>query len=493
MITEILNIAEQYAWGIPSVVMLIGTGVVFMLLLRGLPIRMLPEAIRMAVGITNNKSSEKNHKKQPEKEITDRKHTNDDDARHVSPMKALATELATTIGTGNIIGVTGAMTIGGPGALFWMFLSCIPGLATKLVESTMSVSYRMKDQKGEYLGGPMVTLVHAFPYKRMGRILGMIYCIFAILCAFGMGNMVQANAISVSAGNALGIAPITCGILLAMITIIVIMGGTGRITDFCMILVPVMGMLYIGGCIGVILMNIEHLLPALRLIVIGAFCPKAVCGGLFGTVSCTAGRCIICGVSRGVFSNEAGLGASGISASGTGAKAVVQGYISMTGVFFDTAIICLLTGIAIACSGVMGMASLGQCRLMNGITVKEGDAAGLVLAAFEGCYGRYGVILLSVCIILFAFATIIGWAYQGEKVWRFLTKCKATGIYRMIYGICVLPGAIFPLEIVWTLSNICNALLMIPNLVCLFVMGPDICDMIRKFDFDDAKRTGDSR
>ena len=372
-------------WNGPLLFSLLGTGVYLMMLLRGAPLRNLKPALMLAVG--GKKDSE-----------------------GVSSFSSLATELAATIGIGNVFGVVSAMTMGGPGALLWMEVSAILGLATKLVESTLSVKYRALREGELPLGGPMVTLSRAFPFPKAGRILGLFYAAFALMSCFGMGNLIQANAIAVTLREAFGADGLKVALGITILTIFSVVGGRKGISKIATFLVPAMGALYLAGCLGIIVLHPFRVLPALRGILAGAFCPKAVSGGIFGTVTASAFQSMSLGVARGVFSNEAGLGAGGITAAAAAEKSCVkQGLISMTGVFFDTILICSVTGLAFAVSGVLGGAERAASM----------DPSVLTSKAFENTYGRFGVCLLAVCITLFAFATILGWASQGEAVFRF--------------------------------------------------------------------------
>lgn len=468
MENTIVKLAEQVdklVWGPLLLFLLIGTGAWLMLKLKWIPIRRLGWSIGLALG------KEQQSKKKERGE-----------AFGVSPFSALATELAATMGTGNIVGVVGAMTLGGPGALVWMVLSGILGMATKLVESTLAVKYRIRKSSGEYLGGPMITLAKAFPERKTGKILAITYAGLAVLGAFGMGNLVQSNSIAVSLEASLGWNRCRTGLVVSVLTILVILGGIRLVSGIAGILVPAMGALYLAGCLGIILTHLDNLIPAMEGILQAAVCPKAVEGGIFGTLTVSWTDSLKWGVSRGVFSNEAGLGASGISAAASEtASPVRQGFISMTGVFFDTIVCCVITGIAYACSGVPGILGEngGRILLLNGTQANGEDGAGLMVAAFESSFGKFGGILLGVCITLFAFATILGWEYQGEQAFVYLFGEKRKLFFRFLYGLACLPGAVFALELVWNLSDICNGLLAIPNLICVLVLAPEICREIR--------------
>lgn len=453
---------QDLIWGVPLMTLLLGTGIYLMLLLRGLPVRKLFWAVSEAV----------RGKKKPEGEKDE----------EVSAFSSLATELAATIGTGNIVGVVSAITLGGPGALWWMGFSGVIGLATKLVESSLSVKYRRKTAGGNWLGGPMVTLTDAFPKPTIGRVLGILYAIFAVLCAFGMGNMVQSNSIAVALNSSLSLPPVITGAVVGGLILFSMLGGVKTISKIATYLVPAMGALYLAGCLGIILQGRGVLWEVLAKSFLAAFHPRAVSGGIFGAVTATAFDGIRLGISRGIFSNEAGLGAGGISAASSGETDYLrQGFISMTGVYFDTLIICMVTGITFCCSGVLKELSGGSYLMANGKSISAGDGAGLMIAAFEKAYGRFGGLLLSVCIVLFAFATILAWGYQGEQAFRFLLGDGKVTWYRFIYGLLSLFGAVFTVELIWGISDICNGLLALPNLVCVLFLAPSICAEIRDY------------
>ncbi len=433
-INRFLQQADRIVWGPGLIFLLLGCGCYLMIRLR-----FLPES---------------------------RKQTGD---ARVSSFSALTTELAATIGTGNIVGVATAMVLGGPGALFWMLLSGIIGLSTKLVESTLCVRYRVRNPKGEPVGGPMYVLQNAFPYKRVGRILAVLFAIFAVFSSFGMGNMTQGNSIAEALTVTFGVRPAVTGLTLSLLTILVILGGIGTIAKVTEYLVPCMAVFYLFGTGMVIFTHLHNLPAGIMQILWGAFCPKALAGGAAGAI-----LAMRYGVSRGVFSNEAGLGAAGISAAAADTSdAVRQGYISMTGVFIDTIVICSLTGLAIAASGMLGQRD-AQGELLNGTA--------LMIAVFSATFGRTGEWMLTISIVLFAFATIIAWEYQGEKAFEYLAgDCHRTGWYRLCYGLVTFLGAVCSLEAVWDFSDICNGLMAVPNLLTVLVLSPGICRDIRKY------------
>lgn len=463
MITEVkgfLQQADRIVWGPWLIFLLLGCGCYLMISLRFLPLRNLLAALGLVFHSKSWKGT---------------------DGEGVSSFSALTTELAATIGTGNIVGVATAMVLGGPGALFWMLLSGIIGLSTKLVESTLCVRYRVRDHKRKPVGGPMYVLQNAFPYRRMGRILAVLFAIFAVLASFGMGNMTQGNSIAEALAVTFGVGRTATGLVLGILTILVILGGIDKIARVTEYLVPCMAVFYLFGTGMVIFTHLHNLPSGIWQILWGAFCPEAMAGGTIGFL-CSIGNGTACsgrqamryGVSRGVFSNEAGLGAAGISAAcADTTDAVRQGYISMTGVFIDTIVICSLTGLAIASSGMLGQRD-AQGELLNGTA--------LMIAVFSATFGRVGEWMLTLSIALFAFATIIAWEYQGEKAFEYLMgRCHRTGWYRVGYGIAAFLGAVCSLEAVWDFSDICNGLMAVPNLLAVVMLSKGICREIRSY------------
>ena len=463
MITEVkgfLQQADRIVWGPWLIFLLLGCGCYLMIRLRFLPLRNLLAALGLVFHSKSRKGT---------------------DGEGVSSFSALTTELAATIGTGNIVGVATAMVLGGPGALFWMLLSGIIGLSTKLVESTLCVRYRVRDHKGKPVGGPMYVLQNAFPYRRMGRILAVLFAVFAVLASFGMGNMTQGNSIAEALAVTFGVEQTVTGLVLGILTILVILGGIDKIARVTEYLVPCMAVFYLFGTGMVIFTHLHNLTAGIWQILWGAFCPEAMAGGTIGFL-CSIGNGTACsgrqamryGVSRGVFSNEAGLGAAGISAAcADTSDAVRQGYISMTGVFIDTIVICSLTGLAIASSGMLGQRD-AQGEFLNGTA--------LMIAVFSATFGRVGEWMLTLSIALFAFATIIAWEYQGEKAFEYLMgRCHRTGWYRVGYGIAAFLGAVCSLEAVWDFSDICNGLMAVPNLLAVVMLSKGICREIRTY------------
>lgn len=449
----LLEKIDAFVWGPWLLLMLLGTGIYLMVCLRFLPIKNLKLALKCAFGGDGKKKGK----------------------GQISSFSSLTTELAATIGTGNIVGVVTAILLGGPGALFWMVVTSLIGMATKLAESTLAVKYRGRNEKGERVGGPMYTCVNGLHNKRMGRLLGICFAAFAVMASFGMGNMTQSNSIADALWVSFGVNKGTTGLVVSVLTILVVLGGIRSISKVTQYLVPFMGGFYLLGTILVILTHWQRLPEAVLEIVMAAFYPKAVSGGIFGTITVNAFTSLRWGVSRGIFSNEAGLGAAGISAAAADTEDYVrQGYISMTGVFLDTVVMCSLTGLALSVSGVPG-------RLPEEGRVQNGTA--MILAVFQSTFGSKGDGFVSISIALFAFATIVGWAYQGERAFEFLMGGR-TGYniwYRFAYGLIAFLGCILSLDTVWTLSDICNGLMAVPNLICVLLLSRGICSEIREW------------
>ncbi len=478
MISEWIARLDDLIWGPWLLIFMLGTGVWLMLRLRFLPVRRLKFALRCVLGL------------EPEygKDGRRRERRGRRSAGGMSPFASLTTELAATIGTGNIVGVATAMVLGGPGALLWMLAASVLGLATKLVESSLSVKYHSYNERGERVGGPMYILQNALPRTRgrhggkVGRFLALSYAFFAVAASFGMGNMTQSNSIAEACRVTFDAPVAMTGLSVTIATILVVLGGLGSIARVTRVLVPFMGGFYILGTLGVIFFNMGRIPQGLGAIIVMAFAPEAMTGGFLGNLTVTASlslsKSIRMGVSRGVFSNEAGLGAAGITAAATDTEDYVrQGYISMTGVFLDTMIICLLTGLAFITSGLLGTTAPSG-ELLNGTE--------LTIAVFTATYGVWGARFVSISIILFAFATIVAWAYQGEKAFEFLIGGTQYNVwYRFVYVLIVFVGAVCSLEIVWNFSDICNGLMAVPNLIGILVLSlrrDGICGEIRQYD-----------
>ncbi len=476
-VENLIRWLDNIVWGPWLLILLLGTGCYLMLRLKFLPLKNLKFALKCAFGGEQKKNAPGAGGK----------------GGTISSFASLTTELAITLGTGNIIGVATAMVLGGPGALFWMVVTSVIGMATKLVESTLAVKYRGMNAKGETAGGPMYTCLHIFSdgekdsnrkrFSNIGGMLGMAFAFFAVMASFGMGNMTQSNSIADALWVSFRVPKAETGLILTIITILVVLGGIGVIGKVTQVLVPFMGIFYMLGTLVVILANWRRLPEAVMGILTAAVHPQAVSGGLFGSVTVTAFESLRWGVARGIFSNEAGLGASGITTAAADTKDYVkQGYISMTGVFLDTIVICTVTGLAFAVTGVIGSTDADG-------TLLTGTA--LTVAAFGSTLGEMGGNFISICITLFAFATIIGWAYQGEKAFEFLMggRTKYNLLYRFTYALTAFLGCICSLEMVWNFSDICNGLMAVPNLICVLALSGKMCREIRAYPVP-GKRAG---
>ncbi|BDF58655.1 transporter [Christensenellaceae bacterium] len=452
--SEILGSINDFVWGPVMLVLLVGTGVFLMIRLRFRPLRNLGYAIRQ---VFSKHSISK---------------TDNTDTGDISPFQSLMTALAATIGTGNIVGVATAMTLGGAGALFWMWVSAVFGLATKYGESVLAVYYREKNAKGEMSGGPMFSIKNGFKIKWLGTILSTAFAVFAVIASFGIGNLTQINSIAEAVFNTFSIPAWITGIVIAVLVGVVLLGGIKSIGNVSSKVVPIMAVFYAVGCLVIIISNIGNLPVGFAQIMKSAFAPRSVLGGVAGFTFATALRF---GVARGVFSNEAGLGSAPIAAAAAKTDHPCrQGYINMTGTFFDTIIVCTLTGLAIACSGVLGTLDANG-ELITG--------ASLTILAFDSVMGPAGSWIVTVGLILFAFSTILGWSYYGEKSLEFLIpSLKAKYVYRIIFAVVVFIGAITTLKVVWDFSDTANGLMAIPNLICLLVLSGIIVSQTKDFD-----------
>lgn len=462
---ELFNRLDTFLWGPWMLALMLGSGLFLLCRMHFLPIRNLGYALQCVMGWDQNKHDQGNA----------------GTGVGISPISSLTTELAATIGTGNIVGVATAMVLGGPGALLWMILAALAGLSTKFAESMLSVRYRIKDCDGRYVGGPMYTLCCGFPSKRLGRLLGFLFAVFAVLASFGMGNMTQSNSIAASVWETFGIAPAKTGLVLTILVILVILGGIQSISRLTLYMVPCMALFYILGALAVIFVHFRQLPQGIAEICSMALTGRAAAGGVGGMMAVSMQDAMRYGVSRGVFSNEAGLGAAGITAAAADTdSAVRQGYISMTGIFFDTIVICTLTGLVLSCTGVLGMHDENG-QLLTG--------AALTIAAFSTVFGKWGGYFVSIGIALFAFATIIAWEYQGECAFGFLVGKKQYCIcYRFIYGLSTFVGAVCMLETVWSFSDIMNALMAVPNLICVLALSGTVSREIRAYEKNRHRR-----
>lgn len=432
---EWLRAADDLLWGPGTLALLVGTGAFLTLRTRFLPWRNLGYALGAALG--------------REARVKGR----DGD---VTPFAALMTALAATIGTGNIVGVATALVAGGPGALVWMELAALLGLSTKLAECLLAVKFRRRNRRGEMSGGPMYVMREGL--GRPGAVMGAAYALFAVCSSFGIGGMAQANSIAGALEASFGVPVRITGLVTAGLALAVILGGVKSVARASAAVVPVMAALYLGAALAVLWGCRENLPAGVGQILHCAVSPRAAAGGAAGTLMNT----VRWGVARGVFSNEAGMGSAGISAAAAASSPARQGYIGMTGAFFDTCVVCTVTGLVICCSGVLGAADAAG----NAV-----DGAALTILAFRSVLGPAGGLLVSVSVVLFAFTSILGGAYQGEKAFEYLFGTRRILVYRLAFALAAAWGAAAELEAVFCFSDICNALMCVPNLLCLLLLS----------------------
>lgn len=379
----------------------------------------------------------------------------------ISHFQALMTSMSATIGTGNIAGVATAVFLGGPGALFWMWCTALVGMATKYAEAVLAVRYREKDEKGHYIGGPMYYIKNGLGASWVW--LGIVFAVFASLAGFGIGNGVQANSVADVMQSSFSVPPYITGLVLAIGVALVLLGGVQRIAQVAGFLVPIMGVVYVAAAMLALLLNATEIPAALVLIVRSAFEPLAVGGGLAGAAFWAAIRY---GVARGIFSNEAGMGSAPIAhAAAKTDSPVEQGLIAMLGTFIDTLVICTMTGLVILTTGALD----------SGLT-----GASLSSKAFELGFpaGNY---LVSICLALFAFSTILGWSYYSERCLQYLFGLKVIMPFRCLWVAAVFCGALLKLEFVWLLADTLNALMALPNLLALLLLSPVVASMTRDY------------
>ena len=428
-INNFINWLDKVIWDPFMVILLLGTHI-FLTLRTGIIQRKVFTGIKLSVTKDPSKDGD------------------------VSPFQALTTALASTIGTGNIVGVGTAIFIGGPGAVFWCWITGVFGIATKYAESLISIKYRVKSRDGRMLGGAMYVLERGLNMKW----LGMLFALFALLASFGIGSTVQVNAISeivTSNVTFIKIPPIAIGIVLSVITAFVIIGGIKKIAVVCEKLVPTMAACYVIGCFVILGRNYDYIIPGIKAIFHLAFTPGAVAGGLVGQGAITAARY---GIARGLFSNESGLGSAPLVAAAAKTKNPVrQALISSTGTFWDTVVVCLITGVTLVTT-IMKNPDINMSSIQNG--------GQMTTAAFSQI-PVLGSIILVFGIITFAYTTVLGWSYYGERCAEYLFGKRATIFFKIIFVFVILLGPVIELDIVWSLSDIFNALMAIPNIIAL--------------------------
>lgn len=428
---EFLTKVDSFVWGPPLLILLVGTGIFLSFRLGLLQVTQLPRALKL-IFKADDKEGEGD----------------------ISSFAALSTALAATIGTGNIVGVATAIKMGGPGALFWMWVAAFFGMATKYAEGVLAIRYRVKDEKGSASGGPMYYIVNGMGEK--WRPLANFFAGGAVLTALlSTGTFTQVSSITDSIKTGLGIGSEITGPILTILVAIAIFGGIHSISKISTAVVPFMALVYVLAAVTILVVNLDQLLPTLELVVKSAFTPTAALGGFTGATVRTA---IQTGIARGVFSNESGMGSAPIAAAAAKTESPVeQGLISMTGTFIDTIIVCSLTGLSI---------------LITGTWSGDANGASLTQEAFATVFGNFGSILLMLFLVLFAFTTIIGWNYYGERCFEFLFGLRFIWIYRALYVAFVFLGAFLTVDVIWLIADIVNALMVLPNLIALLALSP---------------------
>ncbi|MEZ5626342.1 MAG: sodium:alanine symporter family protein [Rhodocyclaceae bacterium] len=443
-LTQFVSAINGIVWGPPMLVLILGTGLFLQIRLKLMPIA------RIGSGFAMVWSGRKPAADAP---------------GEITPFAALMTALAATVGTGNIAGVATAIAVGGPGALFWMWMTALVGMATKYAEVVLAVHYRETDANGEQIGGPMYAIKNGL--GRSWRWLAAAFALFGGLAGFGIGNMVQSNSIAEAMQASFGIAPWLTGVVLAALTGFVLLGGVKRIGAVAEKLVPVMCIGYIVASLAVLGLYAERIPAAFGLIFSYAFSPAAATGGFAGAAIMMAIRY---GVARGIFSNEAGLGTAGIAqAAGQSKNAVESGLVGMMGTFIDTLIVCTMTGLVLIVTGAWSSGLSG---------------AALSSSAFATAFPGVGAAFLAIALAVFAYTTILGWAYYGEKCWEYLLGTAVEKPYRIVWTLFVLLGAVAQLDFVWLVADTLNAFMALPNLVSLLLLSPVVAKLTQAYFAD---------
>ena len=465
LITQINSTINGFVWGIPMMVLILGVGV-YLSIRCGFPqFTHFAHIMKNTIG----KAFEKTEKKEGA----------------VSPFKAMCTALAASIGTGNIAGVSGAIAIGGPGAVFWMWISALLGMCTKFSEVTLAIKYRERNEKGDWVGGPMYYITNGL--GKNWKWLASIFTVFGALAAFGIGNMTQINTIASTINTAIaGFIPTTeaqqntialvISIICAVICAIVLIGGIQRLADVCSLLVPVMAVIYIIGSLIVIAFNITALPAALSAIVVGAFNPSAVAGGLAGVGIKTA---ITKGVGRGIFSNEAGLGSAPIAhAAADVDHPVKQGIYGVFEVFMDTIVVCTMTALVV-------LLGVGVENIEFGTDI----GANLTIMGFESVFGQ-GLpgVAVAICLTLFALSTVLTWALYGSRCVEYLFGYKASKVYQVVFCLFACMAGTVELKLAWDIADTLNGLMAIPNLIALALLSPVVVKLCKEYFTEIVKK-----
>nr|WP_296834758.1 sodium:alanine symporter family protein [uncultured Marvinbryantia sp.] len=452
---EAINTAvNNFVWGVPAMICIIGVGLYLSLRTHFIQIRKFPYAIKTTIGRMFRK-----------KEASD---------GAMTPFQAVCTALAATVGTGNIAGVAGAIAIGGPGAVFWMWISAFLGMCTKFSEVTLAVHFREKNEQGDFVGGPMYYIKNGL--AKHWHWLAVLFSAFGVLTVFGTGNATQANTITTAINSALlnyhiiddsqtGAVSLVTGIVITILVGLVLFGGVKRIGKVTEKLVPFMALLYILLALGVVFLNIRKVPAVFGMIFEGAFSPSAVTGGAVGSFFLSMQK----GVSRGIFSNEAGLGTGSIAhACADTQKPVKQGLFGIFEVFTDTIVICTLTALVILC---------------NGVPVVYGSAAGaeLTISGFTSTYGSWVSVFTAVAMCCFAFSTIIGWGLYGARCIEFLFSSKVIRPFMLVYSLVAILGSTMDLGLLWSIAETFNGLMAIPNLIALFLLSGTVVKLVKEY------------
>ena len=459
-IESINNVVNNFIWGVPAMICIIGVGLVLSFRTRFLQIRKFPYAMKVTIGRMFRK-----------KQAAD---------GAMTPFQAVCTALAATVGTGNIAGVAGAIAIGGPGAVFWMWISALLGMCTKFSEVTLAVHFREKNDKGEFVGGPMYYIKNGL--KKHWHWLAYLFAAFGVITVFGTGNATQVNTITTAIDSALfnyGIISkdsvsninLVIGIVLAVLLALILLGGIKRIGQVTEKLVPFMALFYVVLALGVVILNINHVPAVFKEIVEGAFSPASVTGGVVGSFFMSMKK----GVSRGIFSNEAGLGTGSIAhACADTRKPIKQGFFGIFEVFVDTIVICTLTALVILCSEVP-------------ITYGQAAGAELTISGFTATYGNWVSLFTAVAVCCFAFSTIIGWGLYGARCIEFLFGTKVNKPFMFVYSLVAIVGATLDLGLLWSIAETFNGLMAIPNLIAVFLLSGVVVKLVREH-FDPEAR-----
>ncbi|MGM9973688.1 MAG: alanine/glycine:cation symporter family protein, partial [Clostridiaceae bacterium] len=458
-VAKINTAINNVVWGVPMLILIIGTGILMTTLTKFFQITHAKHVTDETIAAIFKKKS-----------VTKTK-----DKKAISQFQALSTALAATIGTGNIAGVGTAIAAGGPGAVFWMWLSAFFGMMTNYSENVLGIYYRKKNSKGEWSGGAMYYLENGLGSKKgmkqIAKALAVLFSLFCVLASFGIGNMTQVNSISSALESSFKIPPIVTGIILAIIAALVIVGGIKRIAQVTEKFVPFMAAAYIVGSLIILFTNISSIGPVFSAIFKGAFGMDAVAGGVVGTL---VKKAVTMGFKRGVFSNEAGLGSSVMVHSASDVKEpVIQGMWGIFEVFFDTMVVCTLTAFTVLSSGAVD--------LSTGLMTTESEGTALIIEAFStGIHGFAGG-FVSVSILLFAFSTVLGWSFYGTKSWEYLFGERTTIIYKCAFVVFIVGGATLSLDLAWGIADTLNGLMAIPNLIGVIALSGVVVKITKNY------------